>query len=117
MPHDPRRQYAASATARNKKVLWVDEAFVKQRVDACHQIVVILTRIGVHNLIAEGTSIARATTWVRTEDDVTLRRLPLPAVIEANTIHSMRSSVDVELHRVASTCIEVGWRDVPPLNL
>ena len=114
---NPCRQHAAAAAAGDKHVALVNEALLQQLVDAAHQVVVILARIGVVDLVAERAAVARAAARVAVEHHVAVGGMLLPSVVEADAVHAVRPAVDMQLHRVLPGGIEPRRRDVPALDL
>ena len=73
----------------------IDEALLEQLVHAGHQVVVVLARIGAHDLVAERAAVAGAAARVRVENHVAVGGHLLPAVVEADAVHAVRPAVDV----------------------
>ena len=78
----------------DEQVLRIDETLRDERVDAGHQIDVVLARIRVLDRVAERAAIAGAAARVRVEDDVVVGRVLLPAVVEPDAVHGVRTAVD-----------------------
>ena len=114
---DPRREHAAARTAGDEQVVGVDVALRDHRIDAGHQVVVVIARIGVVDQVAEGFAVAGAAARVGVQHDVARRReqLQLGGVVRA--VGGERPAVDLEDQRIFLRLVEIGRRDHPALDV
>jgi len=71
VPHDPGREHAAAAAARDEQPAWVDVSLAEHRVDARHEVVEVLVGIVVVDEIGECLSIARTAARIHVQDHIT----------------------------------------------
>ena len=74
---DPRRQHTATRTTGHKELFFVDIAACDDGVDPRYQIVIVLARIVVMNLVGERIAVARGAPWIRVQHNVACRRIEL----------------------------------------
>ena len=92
---DPGGEDAAAAAAGHEQVVRIDEPLLEHNVDACQQIGVVGTRVGVRDHVAEFAAVAGAATWIREEYDIVVSHVLLPAEIEPGAVHAVRTTMDV----------------------
>ena len=75
--NDPRCQHTAAGTPGDVKPVLVDKASRNDRIDTLHQVIVILARVIVMDLIGKGLTVTRRATRIRIKHDIASCRIQL----------------------------------------
>ena len=115
--HDPGRQHPAAGSSGHEELLFIDVSARNHFIDARHQVVEVVARIGVVDLVPEVLAIAGAPARVRVEDDVARRGEQLDFRAEAVPVVGERAAVDLEQERILAARVEVRRLHDPALDV
>lgn len=116
LAHDPCREDAAAAAARDEEVGRVNEATRDDVIHRGHQVVVVLARVVVVDEIAELLAVARAAARIGIDDDVARRSVRLDLGGESVAVVREGPAVDLENERILPGRVELGRLDDPSLD-
>ena len=114
---DPRGEHAAAGSAADEEVLRIDPALRDRRVDAGHQVVVVLVGIAVLDAVHELLAVAGRAARIRPQHRVAVGGEVLPRPVPADVVHAPRTAVNPQHHRVLLRRIEVRRLHQPALHL
>ena len=116
LAHDPGGQHATAAPAGDEQVVRVHVTTLDHGIHARHQIIVVLTRIGVVDEVAELAAVTRRAARVHVQHDVAGGRVQLHLGREPVTVVGEGSAVDLENQRVLARGIEARRLGDPGLD-
>jgi hypothetical protein len=112
----PTRKYSATTATRDGHARGIDEAFGDRGIHSGHQIVVVGPRIVVVDSAGKSRSVPSAATWVDVENHEIVGGEILEHVVERNTVHGKRPTVDFKDERVLFRRVEIRWLHAPALH-
>src|SRR3954451_8123984 len=92
---DPRGQHAAARSAGHEEIAGIDVPARDCRVDRAHQVVIIVARISLVDLVRELLAIGGRAARVGVKDDISRRRVELVVGRELRTVSGERTAVDL----------------------
>src|SRR5262249_59896065 len=116
-PQTPRGGAPPAAAAGDEQVVPVDVAASQYRVDAGHQVVIVVAGIGMVDEVAELLTVASAAARVGVQDHVAGRRIELNVNRETRAVAGKGPTVDLQDQRVLLLRIEIGRLGDPTVEL